>query len=80
MIEVDSIEFSKKLLQSLSKSQVNKGMHFICIDKRVKEGGRCGFVRSKKEGMAFAIAHTNHTRAMRLLFKMLENHIQEWWD
>lgn len=31
-------EFSKKLLQSLSKSQVNKGMHFICIDKRVKEG------------------------------------------
>ena len=30
-------EFSKKLLQSLSKSQVNKGMHFICIDKRVKE-------------------------------------------
>jgi hypothetical protein len=31
-------EFSKKLLQSLSKSQVNKGIHFICIDKRVKEG------------------------------------------
>jgi hypothetical protein len=27
-------EYSKKLLQHLSKSQVNKEIHFICIDKR----------------------------------------------
>jgi len=30
-------EHSKKLLQSLSKTQVNKDLHFICIDKRTKE-------------------------------------------
>lgn len=30
-------EHSKKLLQTLSKTQVNKDMHFICIDKRIKE-------------------------------------------
>jgi len=30
-------EHSKKLLQTLSKSQVNKDLHFMCIDKRVKE-------------------------------------------
>ena len=30
-------EHSKKLLQTLSKTQVNKDLHFICIDKRVKE-------------------------------------------
>ena len=30
-------EHSKKLLQSLSKTQANKEFHFICIDKRVKE-------------------------------------------
>jgi hypothetical protein len=30
-------EHSKKLLQTLSKTQVNKDLHFMCIDKRVKE-------------------------------------------
>jgi len=30
-------EHSKKLLQMLSKTQVNKDVHFMCIDKRVKE-------------------------------------------
>jgi len=30
-------EHSKKLLQSLSKTQVSKDIHFICIDKRVKD-------------------------------------------
>jgi len=29
-------EHSKKLLQGLSKSQVSKDIHFICIDKRTK--------------------------------------------
>jgi len=29
-------EHSKKLLQHLSKSQVSKDVHFICIDKRTK--------------------------------------------
>jgi len=29
-------EHSKKLLQVVSKSQVSKDMHFICIDKRTK--------------------------------------------
>jgi hypothetical protein len=30
-------EHSKKLLQVLSKSKINKDIHFICIDKRVTE-------------------------------------------
>jgi len=30
-------EHSKKLLQTLSKTQVNKDIHFICIDKRIKD-------------------------------------------
>lgn len=29
-------EHSKKLLQTLSKTQVSKDLHFICIDKRTK--------------------------------------------
>ena len=30
-------EHSKKLLQALSKTQVSKDIHFICIDKRIKD-------------------------------------------
>lgn len=33
-------EHSKKLLQSLSKTQVSKDIHFICIDNRIKENGK----------------------------------------
>ena len=30
-------EHSKRLIQTFSKSQVSKDLHFMCIDKRVKE-------------------------------------------
>ena len=33
-------EHSKKLLQGFSKTNVSKDVHFICIDKRLKEGGK----------------------------------------
>ena len=33
-------EHSKKLLQTLSKTSVSKDVHFICIDKRKKEGNK----------------------------------------
>ena len=33
-------DHSKKLLQTISKTNVQKDIHFICIDKRVKEGNK----------------------------------------
>ena len=33
-------EHSKKLLQFISKTQLGKDIHFMCIDKRVSEGGK----------------------------------------
>lgn len=33
-------EHSKKLLQGISKTTLSKEIHFICIDKRVKEGNK----------------------------------------
>ena len=30
-------EYSKKLLQGLSKTNVSKDIHFICIDKRIRD-------------------------------------------
>ena len=33
-------EHSKKLLQYISKTQLSKDIHFMCIDKRVSESGK----------------------------------------
>lgn len=33
-------DHSKKILQNLSKSQMSKDIHFICIDKRIKQGDK----------------------------------------
>ena len=33
-------EHSRKLLQTLSKTDINKDIHFICIDKRVKDNNK----------------------------------------
>lgn len=37
-------EHSKKLLQTLSKSSCSKDMHFICIDKRIKDSNNKTFI------------------------------------
>lgn len=33
-------EHSKKIIQTLSKSSISKDIHFICIDKRIKENNK----------------------------------------
>jgi len=33
-------EHSKKLIQTVSKSQIAKDIHFICIDKRIKDNNK----------------------------------------
>jgi hypothetical protein len=33
-----------------------------------------------KELIAMEIAHENHERARKLLFKILERNIERWWD
>ena len=37
-------EHSRKLLQTLSKSDIKKDIHFICIDKRVKDNNNKTFI------------------------------------
>lgn len=36
--------------------------------------------KDDKEWIAMQIAHTNHRRAIRLLFKIMEDQIERWWD
>jgi hypothetical protein len=50
------------------------------IRKQVMEMGRTPFNRSEKCGIAVNIAHINHKRAKKLLFNILNDHIESWWD
>ena len=33
-----------------------------------------------KKGIAIRMSHENHNRARRILFKLMENNIERWWD
>ena len=44
-------EHSKKLLQVVSKTQISKDIHFICIDKRVNEGGKIYVILENQQKM-----------------------------
>ena len=51
--------------------------------KRVMNGEVSRFNRSvnkDKNSIAMEIAHENHERARRLLFKLLEQNIEKWWN
>jgi len=65
-------EHSKKLLQTLSKSQVSKSIHFICIDKRVR--GSDGKVNIVLENGQKIVMPENVTKVPALL--LLNNNFQ----
>ena len=65
-------EHSKKILQTLSKSQVSKTIHFICIDKRVR--GTDGKVNIILENGQKIVMPENVTKVPALL--LLNNNFQ----
>ena len=65
-------EHSKKLLQTLSKSQVSKSIHFICIDKRVR--GADGKVNIVLENGQQIVMPENVTKVPALL--LINNNFQ----
>lgn len=50
------------------------------IYKKVISGEKVPFHIDTKRGIAMNIGHINHNRAVKLLFKIMENNIQNWWD
>jgi len=38
------------------------------------------FRRKNAEGIAMSIAYHNHEKARRILFTLMERHIERWWD
>jgi len=50
------------------------------IYKQVMQMDKTPFYRSEKCGIAMNMGHINHKRAKKLLFKLMETRIEEWWD
>lgn len=50
------------------------------IYKQVIKTEKTLFRKDDKNGIAMNIAHINHDRAKKLLFKIMEREIEKWWD
>lgn len=50
------------------------------VYKRTVAAEKTWFTRDSKSGIAHNMSHTNHERARKLLFKILEQNIERWWD
>ena len=60
-------EHSKKLLQTLTKSNLQKDMHFICIDKRVKEANNKTYIILENGQKIIMPENINRVPALLLL-------------
>ena len=60
-------EVSKKYLQTLSKSNVQKDIHFICIDKRVKDSNNKMFIVLENGQKIIMPENVNRVPALLLL-------------
>uniref|UniRef100_A0A6C0IEV9 Glutaredoxin domain-containing protein n=1 Tax=viral metagenome TaxID=1070528 RepID=A0A6C0IEV9_9ZZZZ len=60
-------EHSKKLLQTLSKSNVGKEIHFICIDKRTKDANNKIFIVLENGQKIIMPENVNRVPALLLL-------------
>jgi hypothetical protein len=60
-------EHSNKLLQTLSKTNVQKDIHFICIDKRVKDTNGKMFIVLENEQKIIMPENVNRVPALLLL-------------
>ena len=50
------------------------------IYKQVMNTEKSPFTKDTKFGIAMNIGLINHTKAKKLLFKLMETHIDRWWD
>ena len=62
-------EISKKYLQLLSKSDVQKDIHFICIDKRVKDSNNKTYIILENEQKIILPENVTRVPALLLLTK-----------
>jgi hypothetical protein len=79
--DTDSCEDCKELfIDEISEHFDDYFKKYPLIYKRVINNEKNIFKTETKAGIAMNIARINHDRAKKLLFKILENHIEGWWD
>lgn len=77
-----SYEMGSEYISESFNDYINK---YPLIYKRVLNGegwldiSSCDEIE-RKERIAMNIGHINHIRARKLLFKLLDTHIEGWWD
>jgi len=76
----DKPEYKQLRIEELSEHFDDYFKKYPRIHKQVMAMKKTPFYRSDKSGIAMNIAHINHKRAKSLLFKMLDQHIETWWD
>lgn len=60
-------EHSRKLLQSISKTDIKKDIHFICIDKRVKDNNNKTYIVLENGNRILMPENINRVPALLLL-------------
>lgn len=76
----DKPDYSELRIEELSEDFDDYFKKYPRIYKHVLKMDKTPFKRSEKSGIAMNISRINHSRAKKLLFKMLEEHIESWWD
>lgn len=79
----DNPEYSKLEFDLISENFDDYFKKYPRQYKRVLNGEINRFNRREtkdKQDIAMEIAHENHKRAKKLVFKMLEQNIEKWWD
>lgn len=70
--ETDITEISERFDEYFAK--------YPLVHKKVKKSKKPLFPKNTKRGKAMNIGHINHQRARKLLFNILENNIERWWN
>ena len=76
----DRPDYSALRIEELSENFDDYFKKYPLIHKRVLKMKRTPFIRDDKSGIAMNIARINHERAKKLLFQIMERHIEQWWN
>jgi hypothetical protein len=76
----DKPDYKQLRIEELSENFDEYFKIYPRIYKQVINAEKTIFSTDDKKGIAMNMAHINHQRALKLLFKVMENNILKWWD
>ena len=76
---IDKPDYKQLRVEEISENFDDYFKKYPLVFKKIKSKYVRGS-RSEKNNIAVQMSWENHKRAKRLLFKMLNEHIESWWD